>query len=107
MANPDIKLFLIGNKNDLEDSRKVSRDTGKQFLIQNNLDFFCESSAKTGSNTQNIFLEACKKLYVQHLEYQNKSRASSITDPSISFKPLVLPTKDFGETEANEKKFCC
>ena len=32
-ANPDIKVFLIGNKIDLEDSRQVSTEEAKKLVI--------------------------------------------------------------------------
>ena len=50
-SNPDIKIILIGNKNDLEESREISKDTGEQFYKDNNFDLFLETSAKTGHNT--------------------------------------------------------
>ena len=31
-ANPDIKIFLIGNKIDLEDQRKVTTEEAKKFI---------------------------------------------------------------------------
>ena len=30
-SNPDVKVFLIGNKTDLEDKRKVTKDVAEEF----------------------------------------------------------------------------
>jgi len=76
-GNPDIKLFLIGNKNDLEDIRRVSEEQAKKFSMENGLDLFLESSAKTGFNAQKIFVEAARALLEQKLSYSGRERESN------------------------------
>jgi small GTP-binding protein len=71
-SNPDAKVFLIGNKIDLENERKVEFEQGVQFAKENGLDLFMESSAKTGLNAQKIFIEAAKVLYADYLKYKEK-----------------------------------
>ena len=79
-SNPDVKIFLIANKSDLEDKRKVTRAAGEKFSNENNISFFTEASAKTGFNVQNIFIQAAKELYKQHEEIKNRvSRPGSMT----------------------------
>ena len=58
--------FLIGNKKDLEYERRVSKKEGEKFAKENNIDFFIETSAKTGENLKAIFIEAAKILYLSH-----------------------------------------
>lgn len=53
-SNPDVKVFLIGNKCDMEEKRAVEKDMGEKFLQDNNLDLFLETSAKNGINTKNV-----------------------------------------------------
>ena len=55
-CNQDIRVFLIGNKVDLEDSRLVARERALQFKKDYELDLFMENSAKTGFNTQELFI---------------------------------------------------
>ena len=50
----DVIFVLIGNKNDLEEERKVSFEEGKQ-LAEKNKFIFQEVSAKTGKNIENLF----------------------------------------------------
>ena len=92
-SNPDIKIFLIGNKVDLEDKRKISKEMGETFYKEHNLDFFMETSAKTGFNAHNLFIEAGSLLYKEYLKnkdniYRKKIRfntncLSDSLDPEI------------------------
>ena len=107
-ANPDINLFVIGNKCDLEDKRQVTKDMAKEFCDTNKIKLFLETSAKTGFNAQNIFIEASKLLYEQHL--RNKMRVSN----SDSFQNIArdtnntFPIDDIYEDDKNrKKKGCC
>ena len=78
---PDLKIFLIGNKSDLEESRLVTKEQGIKFKEENNLYFFTEASAKSEKDAQEIFIEAAKVLYQDYLE--NK-KSATITEKKIS-----------------------
>ena len=71
-SNFDIKIILVGNKCDLKNERKVSKDEGEKFKEDNNLNMFFEASAKTGLNAKEIFVEAAKLLYKENLNSKNK-----------------------------------
>ena len=68
-ANPEIKIFLIGNKTDLEDQRQITKEEAVKF---------------GGFNAQNIFIRAAKELYMTHLDYRDRATrpSSMITVPS-------------------------
>ena len=72
-SNPDIKIFLIGNKVDLEESRLVTKEQALQFQKDFELDLFMETSAKTGFNTQELFVQAAKVLYEDYMLYKKKA----------------------------------
>ena len=72
-SNPDVKVFLIGNKSDLEAEREVTTEQGENFYKQNNLSLFMESSAKTGFNTQKIFIKAAEILYEDYKKYNDNN----------------------------------
>ena len=59
-SSPDIKVFLIGNKCDMENARKVDTERAKKFKEDYNLDLFMETSAKLGTNVQQLFIEAAR-----------------------------------------------
>ena len=86
-SNPDAKVFLIGNKIDLENERKVEKVQGEQYAEENNLNLFMEASAKTGMNAQAIFIEAAKVLYNDYLKYQGKVQGKSTTAGPVDVKP--------------------
>ena len=107
-ANPDINIFVIGNKCDLEDKRQITKDMAREFCENNKIKLFLETSAKTGFNAQNIFIEASKLLYEQQL--RNKMRISN----SDSFQNIArdtnnsFPMDDIYEDDKNRKrKKCC
>ena len=52
-----IFMALVGNKSDLNDKRQVSFDEGRDLAERNNMMFF-ETSAKDGTNVEEIFLNS-------------------------------------------------
>lgn len=54
-CNANITIILIGNKTDLDSSREVSTDEGKEFANNNNIAFF-ETSVMTFENINLAFL---------------------------------------------------
>ena len=73
VANPSIKLFLIGNKADLEPNRAIPRERAEKFSKDFGFDYFMETSAKTGFNAKNMFVQAAKILYEQNLLYKDRA----------------------------------
>ena len=60
-ANPNVKVFLVGNKSDLEKDRKVTFEQGKEFANQYGMKFF-ETSAKESTNVQEAFVTMTKEI---------------------------------------------
>ena len=69
-SSPDIKIFLIGNKADLEDKRVISKEQAENFKNEYDLDLFMETSAKTGFNAKELFAEAAKILFNDYCKYK-------------------------------------
>ena len=108
-SNPDVKIFLIGNKADLEDKRVVSKGAGEKFSRDHQILYFTETSAKTGFNVQNVFVEAAKELYLHHEDIKNRlSRSGSISlleyNPEENNNNYNLENE---EEENRRKKSCC
>ena len=104
-SNPDIILFLIGNKDDLINNKVISTEIAQNFANNNNISKFFETSAKTGLNAKNVFIEAAKELYNKHLFYKdNMTRQISMN--SISVDSITIK-KDLKTEEVEKKKSCC
>ena len=100
-SNPNIKIILIGNKNDLNDKRVIQFEKGKEFSKDYNFDLFFETSAKNGFNVKNVFIDAAKILYLEYMEYVN------IKTNLIKEKKIVIHKKENGNEDERNKKKCC
>ena len=103
-SNPDVKVFLIGNKSDLEAEREVTTEQGENFYKQNNLSLFMESSAKTGFNTQIIFVKAAEILYEDYNKYKDDN---SSNDMGSTDENNVNNRQKLDIHNNKNKKGCC
>ena len=106
-GNPDVKIFLVGNKIDLEDKREISTEEGKLFYENHKLNLFIETSAKNGTNIQELFKKAAILLYREHASYTNMATKldNSLKLPVVSDENLNIWEKD--EEENSRKNKCC
>ena len=101
-ANPDVRIFLVGNKADLEEERKVSKEEGEKYKEEQNLDLFMETSAKTGYNAKNVLIEAAKILYKDYLNFEQKGGNNTDNKNDNKLMKQQLINKD-----KKTKKGCC
>ena len=101
-SNPDAKVFLIGNKCDLENERKITKEQGENFCKLNKLNLFIEASAKTGFNSKKVFIKAAKILFDEHLKYKDASELPSTEGEDKGVEILKKPEKG-----QQKKKKCC
>ena len=102
-SNPDIKIFLIGNKSDLEENRKVTTEAAKTFKDENGIHYFSEASAKNGVNAKEVFIEAAKLLYGEHLKYKERKFDKNLSDN----EKVPMPVKVTKNKNNRKKGGCC
>ena len=103
-SNPDIKLFLVGCKSDLEEHRKVLFESAKEFAKNYQMSLCMETSAKTGNKAVEVFTEAVRVLYKDYLKY--KDRAEPRTSSCTSEAMMDNITLESGNGK-NKKKCAC
>ncbi len=99
-ANEDVRIFLVGNKADLEEERKVTKEEGEKYKLDYNLDLFMETSAKTGQNARNVLIEAAKILYNAYLKLAENMNTVEEPKKKIKGKELLVQPK-------KQEKKCC
>jgi small GTP-binding protein len=107
-SSPDAKIFLIGNKSDLESKRVITKEMGEKFKEDTGIDFFLETSAKLGINTNTVFIEAAKILYLDYLKYKDKisySRTSSVSS-NVRSETIKQQIKIDSNTSKEDKNKC-
>ena len=79
----------------MEDSREVSTESAMKYKDDFEFDLFMETSAKTGFNTQELFIEAAKLLYKEYAVLKKSPKNAQ----KLKLNPEVINQK-------NEKKCC-
>ena len=72
-----------------------------KYKEEQHLDFFMETSAKTGQNARNVLIEAAKVLYKDYLKFNESNKEGSSPNPQEK-KGQGLIKKD-----KSKKKGCC
>lgn len=113
-SSPDIQVFLIGTKNDLEEKRQVSKQKAQKLARELDISVFFEASAKSGDGAQNVFIEAGKILYQNYVQLTSNrnSRQTSLDNTPIDAynSRIKLPAKtneEPGKHLHTNKKGCC
>ncbi len=111
-TDKDTHLVLVGNKIDLKDQRKISKEDGQNLATQNGMDFY-ESSALTGENINNIFEGICKyvnqKIDEGKIDLNDPSNGISVSEIEEGMK--IHKTMSFAENaniilQVPKKKKC-
>ena len=97
-SSPDIKIFLVGTKSDLEEDRQVQFSEGEMLKNKYNLDEFMEVSAQEGTNTKELFLKAVLLLLSK---YQNLKGNFNIPNSRT-----ISDVHSLKKEVKNKKKYC-
>ena len=113
-SSPNVKVFLIGNKIDLADERKVQTEEGEKYIEQFKINKFIETSAKSGFNAKNMFIEAAKLLYDDYLLFHRDTESDYNSDISGKNQDTYERSMDLNSASSSvqdnkkeKKKKCC
>ena len=109
-TSPDCKIFLIANKVDLPE-RKVSTEQGNQCKNDFKFDLFMETSAKSGFNSKELFMNGAKILYKEYeklnnLEKNKKKNEEKILN-NIQKKKFALKKDDDDDDDNDDNESNC
>ena len=102
----DVIVFLVGTQSDKKE-RAITKEAALEFMEQNKLEYFIETSSKENHNIEKLFKVAAQKLFVRY-----KSRIESMLDESEG-KPNMGPNSKVtldrntdNEKHIKKKKSC-
>ena len=98
-TNSIILNFLVGNKSDKEEERKVDKKKAEEFALKNDL-IFLETSAKNNNNVTKLFYYFTFKL----IDYFTKNKDKYIYDDS---NKISTNSEEIQTSKKKEKKCSC
>ena len=109
-ANKGTNLVLVGNKVDLNNKRKISKEEGQNLAREYGMDFY-ESSALTGENINDIFEGICQKVNQQidegKIDLSDPSNGISISEVEGNIKINKNLNAKNTIIAQTHKKSCC
>lgn len=110
LTNKEILIFLVGNKSDLEESREVGKEEGKRLMEKMGMNFFMETSAKTGEGVSDLFKEIGVKLYegcfINGDGVSNDDIIDSMMEDYLLESPNISLLANRGLIKKKNKKCC-
>ena len=97
-----ISLVLVGNKEDLEEQRAITREEGEDFAQRNGMLFF-ETSAKTGKNIDEMFKNSIEDILKKIKENYYKGKEKEC---GIEFKDQPSNKTNIKNPQGKTKKCC-
>ena len=85
-AAEDVRIYLVGNKSELTDQREVTYERAVEMARANKIHRVFETSAKTGSNVEEVFASVAKELYCQAKQEAERLAADKV----VPEKPVAV-----------------
>ena len=106
-APEDVVLFLVGNKSDLADKRKVSRQEAEQYAASIGADYG-EASALTGSDVDECMFRFTEKVMKKNAAMHGRlaGRHNRLGDPSRLSGAQVAKVSRSSSSEKEKDRAC-
>jgi len=98
-GNPNIVIALVGNKSDLAPKRKIKPEDAQAYSDENGI-LFMETSAKTASNVNELFVAIAKKL--PKIQQSRSGTSNGVVRPGVSDT-----NTNNGDAKSPKKNGCC
>ena len=98
---------MVGTKVDLDNERQVNIEEAKEIVNEHKFNFFIETSAKTGFNTQNAFAYCAKVLFYEWFKYNNNSNKEDLNGFIVNEPNIPSPYKKLDNIEVRKTSRCC
>jgi len=89
LTSPNTVFILIGNKKDLEELRQVSYEEASEWAQSNNMKFL-ETSALTGENVEEVFIQTAKEIH-HSVETNSINERDNLRKVNGSIIPMSEP----------------
>lgn len=100
-------IMLVGNKNDLEDLRAVTKQQGQELASQNDM-LFMETSAKEATNVDEAFSALIKEVFEDATRGGPKKPTPDRDDEEKPIGPtIVLQPAEPGQPEPAKRSCAC
>ncbi|CDW79731.1 UNKNOWN [Stylonychia lemnae] len=120
-TDESVLQYLVGNRVDLEDSREISHQEGSSLAKDKRFGNFFETSAKTGQNIRELFIQVTKHLYLKNkdrldrfviflLSFIEIQREKDETDNSMNYRSQSIALSQINKKDSDKKKKkkgCC
>ena len=108
-GDENIIIYLVGNKNDLNDKREVDKNEAMNKAEKYNIAFM-ETSALSGDNIQKIFQDLIEKVYVNFFRNSKANKEKEINkgiELNKNNKENDNKTTDNNERKQKTERKCC
>ena len=92
-SDPDCKVFLIANKIDLP-NRVVTSEEGMKYKKDNDFECYMETSAKTGVNVRELFVNCALALYKELPKYMKEKEILEESSNKFNLSEGVKPEEN-------------
>mmetsp|Transcript_1446 Transcript_1446/g.3212 ORF Transcript_1446/g.3212 Transcript_1446/m.3212 type:complete len:221 (+) Transcript_1446:383-1045(+) len=102
-ALPDVTKILVGNKNDMAETRVIQTEQGQELAAHHKMEFF-ETSAKVGTAVQDVFSQTALQVVVKGHQGEMKKKEAEAGGEGGTRKRGTIQVKEEEQPEGGQRK---